>query len=328
MNTRRISVVLPVHNGANFIGPALDSILAQSHADFDLFVSENASTDATPQILADYARRDPRVKVFPTGELISQVANMNRAVALADTPWVKLFCHDDLMREDCLAQILTAIDRVGSTNVALIGNGERHLFENGYVTDPQADARPETIRGHDAIRRRFSARASCLPLPSVTTATVHKQAFENAGGFDSRYVHFDIFCWYELLTRHDFALVRSPLTINRIHGRQVAADARASLRSVSDYRLFFKDFLARHGDELGLGPWTKLRVRATPISIAATTLVIEIRSGRTHRVMNVLSRLPTGWLPFMVPAVIRAWRHERRRSARLAGKVPPALIYP
>ncbi|MDP9347873.1 MAG: glycosyltransferase, partial [Gemmatimonadota bacterium] len=59
----RISVALPVYNGADYVGEALDNILSQDFEDFELVISENSSTDDTPGILAEYARRDSRVRV-------------------------------------------------------------------------------------------------------------------------------------------------------------------------------------------------------------------------------------------------------------------------
>src|SRR5437762_2438372 len=92
----KISVALPVYNGASYLRDAVDSILNQDYEDFELVVSDNCSTDETPQILADYARRDKRVRVSRTKTLIPQAANVNRAIELCHTTWVKLFCHDDL----------------------------------------------------------------------------------------------------------------------------------------------------------------------------------------------------------------------------------------
>ena len=59
-----ISFGLPVYNGAPYLRRAFDSILAQTRADFELIVSDNASTDGTAQIIDDYARRDPRIRAF------------------------------------------------------------------------------------------------------------------------------------------------------------------------------------------------------------------------------------------------------------------------
>jgi glycosyltransferase involved in cell wall biosynthesis len=59
-----ISILLPVFNEARYLAECLDSILAQTHQDWELLVVDDFSTDATPQILSDYATRDARVKPF------------------------------------------------------------------------------------------------------------------------------------------------------------------------------------------------------------------------------------------------------------------------
>ena len=328
MSGRKLSVALPVRNGADYLGAALTSILDQSHSDFDLFVSDNASNDETPAILADFAGRDDRVKVSRSEVLLSQVANMNRAMALADTPWVKLICHDDLMRQDCVATILAVLDGVAGSRVALIGNGERYLFANGYMMDAEPDGPIDIVPGHDALRRRFSRSADTLPMPAVTTVTVRKEAFEAKGGFDERFVNFDIFCWYEMLIDWDYVWVPAQLTVNRIHGRQVAVDARKNGRTIADFRSFLPDFVTRHGASLEFGAGEKLRAAAMPLGIAANALVAEAKAGRWNRVAFVISHLPPHWLVPLVPLTLRAWARESRRIAGFSGKVPLDLIYP
>jgi glycosyltransferase involved in cell wall biosynthesis len=87
--TPKISVVLPVYNAAPFLAQAVDSILAQTFADFELIVLDDGSTDATPAILQRYASdgrvrllRQPNAGVVPTlnrgldlctGELIARM---------------------------------------------------------------------------------------------------------------------------------------------------------------------------------------------------------------------------------------------------------------
>ena len=63
MSGPRVSVVMPVRDGERFLREALDSTLAQTLPDLELIVVDDGSTDATPEILADGARRDPRVRV-------------------------------------------------------------------------------------------------------------------------------------------------------------------------------------------------------------------------------------------------------------------------
>jgi len=73
----RVSFGLPVWNGEASIRRCLDSILNQDFTDFEVVVSDNASTDGTSQILAEYAARDPRVRVSRNQENIGQIENVN-----------------------------------------------------------------------------------------------------------------------------------------------------------------------------------------------------------------------------------------------------------
>lgn len=327
MSPPLLSVALPVRNGADFLAAALDSILAQTYADFVLHVSDNASDDATPDILADYAARDPRVRVSRSAELIPQAANMNRAVALANTPWVRMLCHDDLMRPDCMAQTLAAVHAVDASRVALIGNGERHLFANGYQTTAANDGTLEIYGGIEVLRRRFCGATNAVAIPSITTATLRKAAFDARGGFDPRWVHFDIFAWYELLTDWDYALVSAQLTVNRIHGAQVAFAARASLRSANDHREFVGPYIARHGEAIGLRFRDRVRAQLIAPGYAARAVEAELRTGRLGHAAVLLRRIPVAWLPLMPPLVGRAWRQETQRFASLNGEVPLELFY-
>ena len=327
MTLQLISVALPVRNGANFLAEALDSILAQTWSDFTLHVSDNASDDATPDILADYAARDARVQVSRCAELIPQAANVNRAVRLGGSRWVKLFCHDDVMRVDCLDALVQAICAVEGTSVALLGSGERHLFSNGFLTEERPDQALAIAPGRRQLRRRFSGDPAALPMPSLTTATVRRDAFAAQGGFDQKYVHFDVFCWYEMLTKWDYAFLPAQLTINRIHGGQVAVAARASLRSVHDHRNFLDDFIRRNGAEIGLNTAGRLRTKLIAPGLAAGALVVAMRSRQWKQVAQMLGRIPPSWLPLMPALVARTWRHEARRLAKFHGKVPSELLY-
>ncbi|MDP9057394.1 MAG: glycosyltransferase family 2 protein [Pseudomonadota bacterium] len=328
MSDRLLCVALPVRNGANYLAAALDSILAQSYRDFDLFVSDNASTDETPAILAEFAARDPRVKVSRSADLISQQANMNRAMALADTPWVKLFCHDDMMLPDCLARIVGAIERVSGSDVALIGNGERYLFGDRYMTDGVDFGELLILPGHEAIARKLWNVARAVPFPAVTTATVRKDAFLEAGGFDLRYVYFDSFCWLELLMRHDYAVDTQALTINRIHAAQVAQQARRSLREVSDFREFLRDFVSRHGAALGMPGKARLRLRLMPVALAARAIAVQVRAGRIREALGMVPRLPLHYWPLLAILVPRAGADERRITRQRAAHVPIEFLYP
>ena len=62
-----ISVVMPVYNGACFLGEAIASILAQTTSNFELVISDDGSTDRSLEIARTYGKRDPLIVVLESG---------------------------------------------------------------------------------------------------------------------------------------------------------------------------------------------------------------------------------------------------------------------
>ena len=58
----RLSIGLPVYNGENFLAESIESLLGQSYEDFELIISDNASTDGTEDICRSYAQQDSRIR--------------------------------------------------------------------------------------------------------------------------------------------------------------------------------------------------------------------------------------------------------------------------
>src|SRR5262245_15036509 len=92
-----ISVLMPVYNAGRFLAPALDSVLAQTFADFELIAIDDGSGDASGAVLAEYAVRDQRIRIFAQ-ENRGIVATLNRALELARAPIVARMDADDLSR--------------------------------------------------------------------------------------------------------------------------------------------------------------------------------------------------------------------------------------
>jgi glycosyltransferase involved in cell wall biosynthesis len=102
-----ISFGLPVYNGAPYLRRALDTILAQTRSDFELIISDNASTDETPEIIAEYARSDPRIRCYRQKYNIGVGNNWTFVAEQARGTFFKWVSANDeyepMLAADCLA---------------------------------------------------------------------------------------------------------------------------------------------------------------------------------------------------------------------------------
>ena len=107
----RLSVGLPVYNGEKFLGEALDSLLGQTYGDFELIVSDNASTDGTADICLRYAEQDSRIRYVRQPRNIGLMANHDFVVEEARGELFKCAAYDDLYGRELLARCVEALDR-------------------------------------------------------------------------------------------------------------------------------------------------------------------------------------------------------------------------
>jgi glycosyltransferase involved in cell wall biosynthesis len=129
--TPRVSIGVPVYNGQRYLAQALDSILAQTFGDFELIVSDNASTDATSDICQRYVRADPRVAYHRNPHNLGAAPNYNRAFTLARAPYFKWADYDDLLAPDLLERCVEVLDR--DADVVLVYPRSREIDEHGLA---------------------------------------------------------------------------------------------------------------------------------------------------------------------------------------------------
>ena len=115
----RVSVGLPVFNGARFLSRALDSLLAQRGVDLELVICDNASTDETPAIANAYAARDPRVRVQRSETNLGVERNFARALKSASGDYFMWAACDDWWAPDFAARLVTALERNSAAAVAM-----------------------------------------------------------------------------------------------------------------------------------------------------------------------------------------------------------------
>ena len=137
----RVSVLMTTYNGARFIAESIDSILTQTWQDFELIVVDDASTDATPDIL--HACHDPRLRVMRHTKNRGIVAARNAGFGAASGEFIAALDHDDLSHPERLRRQVAYLDAnphvvMLGTEVRLRSEGKDRAPDHPTVGDPLA----------------------------------------------------------------------------------------------------------------------------------------------------------------------------------------------
>lgn len=133
MTSPHVSVILPSYNSAHFLARTIDSVLQQDFKDYELLVLDNASTDATSEIVARYD--DSRVRTVRHPVNIGMVANINHGIDDARGRLGVILCADDHWSQDFLSRSIASHQtRPGLTftNSMVRQDGKETLFSNVF----------------------------------------------------------------------------------------------------------------------------------------------------------------------------------------------------
>lgn len=229
----KISVCIPTYNYGRFVGAAIESVLAQSRSDFEVIVSDNASTDQTRSVVEALACRDRRIRYLCNDRNLGMVANWNRCLELAGREYVKFLCADDLLEPGALERLARLLDE--HPQAVLAAGARRVIVEGGEGERVLAYARQTiVVPGRVAIRRCI-ARGNLIGEPS---AVLFRRAAVT-GGFDANYPQVtDFEMWLRLLERGDFVFTPEIVCTFRHHAEQeTRKNLRANLAFADEFRL-------------------------------------------------------------------------------------------
>jgi hypothetical protein len=205
-----VSIGLPVRNGATFVAEAIESILAQTFADFELVISDNASTDRTPEICRGYAAADRRIRFYRQETNIGAAPNFNLVFHRSSGKYFKWAAHDDLIRptylERCVAALEADAEAVLCQPVIEIvdGAGEREIYDHGAF----GTGLP---RQSDRLAARLRARRCTEVFGVIRRDALHGTALI------ADHVGADRTLLIELALRGRFLTVPEILFVNRDH---------------------------------------------------------------------------------------------------------------
>lgn len=140
-----VSIGLPIFNGEKFVREAIDSILAQTFTDFELIITDNASSDRTEIICREYAAQDSRIRYYRNKTNIGGCNNHNLTFELSRGKYFCWTAHDDMCDRQMLAKYVKVLENNPSvvlcySQIMVINESQEHLgmyeFEVARSTKP------------------------------------------------------------------------------------------------------------------------------------------------------------------------------------------------
>ncbi len=218
----RVSIGLAVFNGEKYLEAAIESILAQTFEDFELIISDNASTDRTGEICKKYAARDSRIRYSRNETNIGGANNENLTFRLSRGEYFRWAAHDDICAPRLLERCVEVLD--SHPEVVLCHSAVVEIDENG--TPQRTQMRSEGSAGSPFHRfRRLTTRVhKCEATYGLMRSAVLRKTRLQLNYTDSDRV---LLC--ELALHGPFYQIAEPLFFKRFHSGNRYKDWRGRM---------------------------------------------------------------------------------------------------
>jgi len=233
----RVSVGIPAYNGEKFIATAVESVLAQTWADFELYVIDDASTDGTLGKVRRFS--DPRLRIISNETNIGQEGNWNRVLREARGEFIKLLPQDDVLHPDCLRKQVEIFDNPANSSVVLTCCSRNIIDANGRVLIKRSFRNKRgRIQGVRAVRESVRSGTNLIGEPG--SVLMKSDILPRAGLFNAvNFYVIDLDLWARILLYGDLFILPEHLCSFRV------ASGSASIRVASTQSKDFVAFVSR-----------------------------------------------------------------------------------
>jgi glycosyltransferase involved in cell wall biosynthesis len=252
-----ISVVIPAYNAERFIGQTLQSICDQTITDWECVVVDDGSTDSTPQIVRDMARKDDRIRMIEqTNAGPAAARNTGMASISAGSQFICFMDNDDVWLPDSLAVLRQALE-ANPQCIAAHGVADT-IDENGNPMDhKRADGgfskfcRQRMTAEHGRLvpvdLNKPTTFESLYPVSRLFPSglvLIRHEAMRRVGGFDTSYHQTEDWdMWLRLARTGDFHFINHVVLHYRRHSSNQSSNMSANAREVR--RLLYKHYFSK-----------------------------------------------------------------------------------
>lgn len=284
----RISVLIPVYNGINYIADAVESVLAQEFQDWELVISDNGSNDGTQNYLR--ALSDPRIRVYEQPLNLGIMGNLNFLLAQARAPIAKILGHDDMLLAGGLERTARFMEERPDCAVSRCwAQGDALRYSKGGILQWEGQL-PSRLEPTAAILA-FATFGNLVG--NICRAACRPQLVLKMGGFDPKYPSAgDYEGWHRVAKTFGICLHNEELVFERVHEMQDSSRL-TQINQIDPQVNSILEILAKEVDPLLLQVlrrhWT-IHVFSPRFS----RFIRQVFSGRISMASTVWKNLPLG----------------------------------
>jgi hypothetical protein len=262
---------MPVFNCERFVGEAIESILAQAFQHFELLAIDDGSDDGSREIVSQFARSDPRVRLLVNDRNLGLGTTLNAAWHEARGPYIARLDADDIALPGRLGKQVSFLD--AHPDVAAVGGALIRIDQRG------ARGATMTFPTSDRGIRATLARRSCI---AHSAALIRREALERVGGYRLNEAEdFDL--WLRLSQDWKLANLAEPVLLYRQHPSQATvatferqAAATLAVRASAKARRSGRPDPIAFSPVLNKDPLARVELEATDVADRVTHDCLEL----------------------------------------------------
>lgn len=213
----KVSIVIPVMNGENFIAEAISSSLNQDYPDFEVIVGVNPSEDRTVEI-AESFKADKRLVIVKFDKKVNMPANFNRSAHQSTGHYIKFLCHDDKLTCGAISNLVLAFQSKPGVSLAI----SYESFNPSLRADRDANTfGAKTSVSNNRNLFRLIRHGNWIGGPSI--ALIRKMDFAVRAFDETLPCSFDYEYWIYLSRIGRLAISPNSSLISRVHEGQATS---------------------------------------------------------------------------------------------------------
>lgn len=223
---KKVSIVLPVYNGEENVGKAIESILKQEDVLFELIVVNDCSTDRTREIIEKYAREDERIKIINNEKNMKLPSSLNIGFEYATGEYWTWTSDDNILKSNMLKRLVSYLEK--DEEVGMVYGNITNIDGNGIVIGEQQLGEPDMISISNPVGACFLYR---------------REVATQVGRYDENlFLAEDYDYWIRICKKFKVSHVKENLYYYRVHEKSLSATKKEQVK-VQTYKVMEKHFI-------------------------------------------------------------------------------------